>query len=139
MKKKKVKEEVIQHRVGVYCTESDLKDDTVAFLAIQCGLIREEDYTVVEKEVDNKIIKEFVVSRYTEEAIQAILKNLFGFRDGWYEVEVIDKQKSRLTNKLVTNEKRYTGLEREDKEWVNSRMCSDEMKTAVMFGSYGEI
>lgn len=146
MTKKKTKgkqNDYIQHRVGVFATESDLKNSDVAFLAVQCGLIKPENYMIVDKEVgegdDKKTVKEIVVTNYTEESIQAILKNLFGFRDGWYEVEVVEKQKTLLTGQIVLNEKRYTGLEREDKAWVSSRMCSDQMKTAVLFGSHGEI
>ena len=111
--KSKVKD-YIQHRVGVFATESDLKNPDVAFLAVQCGLIKPENYMIVEKEVgegdDKKVVKELIVTNYTEESIQAILKNLFGFRDGWYEVEVVEKQKTLLTGQIVLNEKRYTGL-----------------------------
>lgn len=140
MKKKGNKaQDYIQHRVGVYCTESDLKDETVIFLAVQCGILTPNDYDIVTGGTDEKPTKNIVVKEYSEKAIQAILKNLFGFRDGWYEVEVVEKQRTRFGNKLVCNEKRYTGLEREDRDWVKSSMCSDAMKTATLFGSHGEI
>lgn len=143
MTKKKTKgkqNDYIQHRVGVYCTESDLKDETVVFLAVQCGILTPNDYDIVDAVVgDKRPEKKIVVKEYSEKAIQAILKNLFGFRDGWYEVEVVEKQRTRFGNKVVYNEKRYTGLEREDKDWTSSSMCSDEMKSCLVFGSRGEV
>lgn len=142
MTKKKTKgkqSDYIQHRVGVYATESDLKDDTVVFLAVQCGILTPNDYDIVDVGTDEKPEKKIVVKDYSEKAIQAILKNLFGFRDGWYEVEVVEKQRTRFGNKIVYNEKRYTGLEREDKDWTSSSMCSDEMKSCLVFGSRGEV
>ena len=89
MTKKKTKgkqSDYIQHRVGVYATESDLKDDTVVFLAVQCGILTPNDYDIVDAGTNEKPEKKIVVKEYSEKAIQAILKNLFGFRDGWYEV-----------------------------------------------------
>ena len=74
---------------------------------------------------------------YTEEKLQTVLKELFGFQDGWYDVEVIQTQRTRFDGKIVNDVKRYVGWERSDSDWVGSRMCSDNMKTLVVFG--GEV
>ena len=115
-------------KVGVFCTEYDLHHDSLIEIAKLAGILENDDVQVV----DGK-----TTVNYTEEKLQTVLKELFGFQDGWYDVEVIPTQRTRFDGKIINDVKRYVGWERSDSDWVGSRMCSDNMKTLVVFG--GEV
>lgn len=141
----KTKDKKQYYKVGVYCTEEDLNCLELALTAEACGLININDIIVngvrlnshedVPKATDiNK-----VVVNYSEDSLKLILNKLFGFRDGWHETEIVPMQRNRFGGQIIQNKKRYMGWERQDRDWVDSRMCSDEMRTAVIFGNNEEM
>lgn len=109
--------------IGVFCTDSDLQDSTVIMLATKLGIISKED------------IKEDGSVDYTEEQTQDVLKILFGFYKGYYEKEFMSVQRTRIGNKTVKDSYRYIGTERQDKDWVESSMCSQETREIVKWGT----
>ena len=109
MTKKKTKgkqSDHIQHRVGVYCTESDLKDDTVVFLAAQCGILTPNDYDIVDVGNDEKPEKKIVVKEYSEKnhAEQPALTIMQG--EGTIKRE--DSERNLLYNKSIINTNKKT-------------------------------
>lgn len=143
---KKTKDKKQYYKVGVYCTEEDLNCLELALTAEACGLIDITDISIngdrlTSREDVPKLesdIKKVSVN-YSEESLKLILNKLFGFRDGWYETEIVPLQRNRFGGQIIENKKRYMGWERQDRDWVDSRMCSDEMRTAVIFGKNEEM
>lgn len=109
--------------VGVFCTEHDIQDKTVVEIALRCGIISECD------------IDSDGIIHYSEESLKKVLHFLFGFYKGFYEVEVIENQRTRIGNLAVKNMKRYVGTERQDKDWVESAMCSQQTREIVKWGT----
>lgn len=110
--------------VGVYCTESDLQDPTVIKIAKALKIVPEDFGADAEG-----------LYSFEEDQLQKILYFLFGFKGGWYEKELVETQRTRIGNKLVKDSYRYVGVERQDKEWVESSMCSEQTKEIVKWGT----
>lgn len=110
-----------KYQVGVFVTEEDLQHPVVIKTLVMGGFINEEDV------VNNKVI-------YTEEKLVEVLKKVFGFKRGEYEASIVGKQKTKLTGELVKNVKRYVGIERQDKAWVESEMSSKEVREIYKWG-----
>ena len=108
----------------IWVTSADLYDKKILLTAITVGIIKKErlkEYASYE---------EFV---YTSDEVSQVLENIFGFYKGNYSQELIEKQRSRFCG-IVENQHRYFGIERSDKAWLSSGMCSEEMKQIVKFG-----
>ena len=109
--------------VGVFCTEKDLQDPFIIKVALGLNIITKDEI-----KSDNTV-------EYTDEQLKKILWGLFGFNNGHYEKQVFEKQRTFFGNKLVENCIRYTGVERQDKDWVESSMCSQQTREIVKFGT----
>ena len=108
----------------IWVTSADLYDKKILLTAITIGIVKKERL----KEYSS--YEEFV---YTPDELSQVLENIFGFYKGNYHQELIAKQHSRFCG-VVENHHRYFGIERSDKSWLSSGMCSEEMKQIVKFG-----
>ena len=108
-------------QVGVFATETDLQHPAVIQTALVSKIISKNDIK------DGKV-------NYNEEQLQDVLEHLFGFEGANYESQVFKQQHTRLTNTLVKNQLRYTGIERQDKDWVISGLCSEQVREIVEYG-----
>lgn len=108
-----------KYEVGVYITEVDLQQKIVVDTLNKVGL--------VDKVVDG-------VAFYRDDLMPTILEKCFGFQLGDYTVEVVPMQRTRFTGEIVKNKKRYIGLERKDKSWMESPMASQEVKEIYKWG-----
>ena len=108
----------------VYCTDHDLHDATVLRLALSIGAITKESYHSLIHGNEMSVIDK-----------SQILEALFGFCKGNYDAELVAGfQKNRIGGKLVEGVIRYTGVERMDKDWVESSMASEEVVQLYKFG-----
>lgn len=110
-----------KYQVGVYVTEDDLQHPVMHKVLLQGNFITEKDI------VNGKII-------YSEKLLTNVLEKCFGFKNGIYEMEEIKKQTNRIDGATVKNKNRYTGIERQDKSWVESPMASQEVKEIYKWG-----
>ena len=115
--KKDNKQREIKHQV--WACEGDLFHPIILLTAQQLGLIT----------IDSGI--EF---EYNETSLANVLEKMFGFKDGWYEKELLEVQKGRFGNQVMHDKHRFFGIERTDKEWLNCGMASDEIKQLMKFG-----
>lgn len=109
--------------VGVFCTEKDLQDPFIVKVALGLGVIEKDEILT-----DGTVL-------YTDEQIKKILHGLFGFNGGFYEKVFFAKQRTFFGNKFVEDCYRYIGVERQDKDWVESSMCSQQTREIVKFGT----
>ena len=105
-----------KQRILVFCTDSDINDQTVKKLATQMGTLTS------------------VNDEYNEQSLSYVLENLFGFHKGNYEKELIEGGQRTRFGKTVEDEHRYIGSERLDREWCTSSMASQEAKEVFKFG-----
>ena len=106
----------------VYACESDLYHPLVLRLVLINKLLTEDRIELIRGG-----------DKYTSEELRIVLENIWGFCRGNFDVEVIGEQRSRFGS-FVTGENRYMGYERLDKDWVNSKMASDEVKEVYKHG-----
>jgi len=109
--------------IGVFCTDADLKHPKLIEVLLRTGLIKQED------------LKPDGTPELSEEKLQIILHHIFGFNKGWYEKELIHSQKTFLTGETVTDSYRYVGTERQDKDWLDNVLCSQETREIVKWGT----
>lgn len=133
MTKNKKEEEKFERAcsyVPVFVTESDLYHPVILRTAFMNNLVSHERYIEFINQKDD--------FKLSPEELSGILENLFGFCKGNYDEELIEGgQKTVVTGETVFNAKRYMGVERLDKEWVESGMCSQAVKETYKWG--GEI
>ena len=115
------------HGVPVYACQSDTLNPKLLSLAHSAGVLCPERYT--ELMTPSKYEKVL-----TDMEISIILESYFGFQDGVYEEYVIEGRQKTRFGKDVLEETRYTGIERTDKEWVNTGLASAEAKEIAKFG-----
>lgn len=109
--------------IGVFCTDADLKHPKLIHILLKSGLINDSD------------VKADGTVEYTEEQLQKVLYHIFGFNKGWYEKEMIHAQTTFLTGDRVIDNYRYVGTERQDKEWIENVLCSQETREIVKWGT----
>lgn len=115
------------HGIPVYACLSDTLNPKLLSLAHSAGVLCKERYT--ELMTPSKHEKEL-----TDMELSILLEAYFGFQDGVYEEYIIEgRQKSRF-GKDVLGETRYTGIERTDKDWINTGLASGEAKEISKFG-----
>lgn len=123
--------------IPVHATESDLLDYVTLSIAKELGLIKEERYKLLSRSTIEDIKGGGGVdgvSLLLAEEKADILEKLFGFCGGNYEEELIEGQQKSRYNRLVSNENRYTGVERMDKEWCEGGMASSQVKEVRKWG-----
>lgn len=107
----------VQHQVWV--CEGDLFHPIILSTAQQLGLITVDNVDTFE---------------YTPDQLSDVLEKLFGFKNGWYDSEMLISQLGRFGNQVMENKHRYFGNERTDKEWLSCGMASEEIKQIMKFG-----
>lgn len=110
-----------KYQIGVFCTEADLQHPILINTAKEAGIIPES--AIVGSRVN-----------YTDELISTVLEKLFGFNRGNYESSVVPKQRTRFTNEIVKDNIRYVGVERQDKDWIECGMASQQVIEVVKYG-----
>ena len=117
--------------VAVYATEWDIKHPTILRLAYNANIVTKEQFQQM-LQVDNQLEVSL-----TNEQLSLILESYFGFENGECEEHLVEgSQVNKIGGGRVENVKRYTGLERLDKEWVDTGLASRE---AYELCKYGEV
>ena len=116
-----------KQQVNVYCTDSDLYNPTTIKLSFTAGILSDAR---LQDAMNNKEVK----FEYTDHELCNILENFFGFHKGNYNKEFIEDVQLSRFKKQVVKQHRYTGVERQDKDWVSGSMASEEVKSLVKHG-----
>lgn len=112
-----------KQKVGVFVTDKDLNSDVVMQTLKKVGLIPEKS-------------KDY--SDWGEELLVKVLREVFGFKDGYYEKVYFDRHKTLFGEEWVKGY-RFIGVERLDKEWALSDSASREAKEIYKFGTIIEM
>lgn len=112
-----------KQNVGVFVTDTDLNSDVVMKTLKKVGIIPEDSKNYMEWE---------------EETLTKVLREVFGFKGGFYEKVFFERHKTLLSGEWVKGY-RFIGVERLDKEWALSDSASREAREIYKFGTIIEM